>query len=230
MPWCGRAHSSGELREKLRRRAQSPEDVDAVLAKLKEAGYLNDRHFAENYAAARLQNQGLGKMRVLRDLRQRRVAPKLAEQVTDQTYQQTNEADLIEEFLRRKYRGKQLGTFFSEEKNLAAAFRRLRYAGFSAGQSIRVLKRFAAQPEALDALEGARAGRARRVTPPLLGDHRRRALAPPRHRDLPIGADLAGQHARGVERRRDIALPIQRDHAASPCCATSSFITTSSAA
>jgi regulatory protein len=149
----GRAHSSGELREKLRRRAQSDEDVDAVLAKLKEAGYLNDRKFAEAYAAARLEDQGLGKMRVLRDLRQRRVAPKLAEQVTELTYRQTNETELIEEFLRRKYRGKQLGVFLSEEKNLASAFRRLRYAGFSAGQSIRVLKRFASQPEVLDALE-----------------------------------------------------------------------------
>jgi regulatory protein len=152
----GRAHSSGELREKLRRRAQSPEDVDAVLAKLKESGYLNDQRFAEAYAAARLQDQGLGKMRVLRDLRQRRVAPKLAEQVTERTYQQTNETELIEQFLRRKYRGKELGKFFSVEKNLASAFRRLRYAGFSAGQSIRVLKRFAAQPEVaevLDALE-----------------------------------------------------------------------------
>jgi len=149
----GRAHSSGELREKLRRRAQSPEDVDAVLAKLKEAGYLNDRQFAEAYAAARLQDQGLGKMRVLRDLRQRRVAPKLAEQVTEQTYEKTNETDLIEDFLRRKYRGKQLGTFFSEEKNLASAFRRLRYAGFAAGTSIRVLKRYANQPEVLDSLE-----------------------------------------------------------------------------
>jgi regulatory protein len=149
----GRAHSSGELREKLRRRAQNDEDVDVVLAKLKESGYLNDRSFAENYAAARLQNQGLGKIRVLRDLRQRRVAPKLAEQVTEQTYQKTNEADLIEDFLRRKYRGKELGTFLSEDKNLAGAFRRLRYAGFSAGQSVRVLKRFANQPEVLDALE-----------------------------------------------------------------------------
>jgi regulatory protein len=149
----GRAHSSGELREKLRRRAQSQEDVDAVLAKLKEAGYLNDRQFAEAYAAARLQDQGLGKMRVLRDLRQRRVAPKLAEQVTEQTYQKTNEPDLIEEFLRRKYRGKELGAFFSDQKNLAAAFRRLRYAGFSAGQSIRVLKRFASQPEVAEVLD-----------------------------------------------------------------------------
>src|ERR1700693_5145772 len=153
----GRAHSSGELREKLRRRAERAEDVDAVLAKLKELNYLDDQRFAENYAAARLQNQGLGKMRVLRDLRQRRVAPKLAEQVTEQTYQKTNETDLIEEFLRRKYRGKELGVFLSEEKNLAGAFRRLRYAGFSAGQSIRVLKRFANQPEVLDALEGEEA-------------------------------------------------------------------------
>ena|SRR5579862_9308584 len=152
----GRAHSSGELREKLRRRAQNDQDVDAVLAKLKEVGYLNDRQFAESYATARLQNQGLGKMRVLRDLRQRRVAPKLAEQATEKTYEKTDEANLIEEFLRRKYRGKELGKFFSEEKNLAGAFRRLRYAGFSAGQSIRVLKRFANQPvvaEVLDALE-----------------------------------------------------------------------------
>jgi regulatory protein len=149
----GRAHSSGELRDKLRRRAENDQDVDAVLAKLKESGYLNDRRFAESYAAARLQNQGLGKMRVLRDLRQRRVAPKLAEQVTAETYEKTNEAELIEDFLRRKFRGKDLAAFLSEEKNLAGAFRRLRYAGFSAGQSIRVLKRFARQPEVLDALE-----------------------------------------------------------------------------
>jgi regulatory protein len=149
----GRAHSSGELREKLRRRARNDADVDVVMGKLKEAGYLNDRRFAENYAAARLENQGLGKIRVLRDLRQRRIAPKLAEQITEQTYQKTNEDNLIEEFLRRKYRGKELSTFLSEEKNLAGAFRRLRYAGFSAGQSIKVLKRFASQPEVLDALE-----------------------------------------------------------------------------
>jgi regulatory protein len=150
----GRAHSSGELREKLRRRAENNEDVDAVLAKLKDSGYLNDQQFAESYAVARLQNQGLGKIRVLRDLRQRRVAPKLAEQVTERTYEKTNEPDLIEEFLRRKFRGKDLAVFLGEEKNLAGAFRRLRYAGFSAGQSIRVLKRFANQPEVLDALEG----------------------------------------------------------------------------
>jgi regulatory protein len=149
----GRAHSTGELRDKLRKRAAAPEDVDAVLAKLKQAGYLDDQRFAEHYAAARLENQGLGKMRVLRDLRQRRVAGKLAEQVTERAYQDTNEPELIQAFLKRKYRGKQLRIFFADEKNLAAAYRRLRYAGFSSGASIKVLKQYANQAEALDGIE-----------------------------------------------------------------------------
>jgi len=149
----GRAHSAGELRQKLSRRAASAPDIDVVLAKLREFGYLNDQRFAENFASARLENQGFGKMRVLRELRQRRVAPKLAEQVTEQAFQDTNETDLIEAFLKRKYRGKQLGPFLAEEKNLASAFRRLRYAGFSSGASIRVLKRYASRAEELEAME-----------------------------------------------------------------------------
>lgn len=149
----GRAYSTGELRDKLRRRAERREDVDAVLSKLKDGGYLDDRRFAESYAAARLENQGLGKMRVLRDLRQRRVAPQLAEQVTERAYETTDEIALIEAFLARKFRGKKLNTFLAEEKNLAAAFRRLRYAGFSSSASIRVLKRYASQAEELESLE-----------------------------------------------------------------------------
>src|SRR3954451_12353396 len=75
----GRAHSIGELREKLRRRAERTADIDDIVARLKEHGYLDDRRFAEGYAAARLSNQGFGRGRVIQDLRQRRVAPALAE-------------------------------------------------------------------------------------------------------------------------------------------------------
>jgi regulatory protein len=149
----GRAHSLGELKEKMRLRAERPEGVQRVLARLKEAGYVDDRKFAENYAAARLENQGFGKMRVLRDLRQRRVAPQLAEQVTERTFQATDETELIEAFLKRKFRGKQLGPFLRDPKNLAAAFRRLRYAGFSSGPAIRVLKRYSSQADELEGLE-----------------------------------------------------------------------------
>ena len=50
----GRAYSSGELREKLRRRAARSGDVDDILARLKDHGYLDDRRFAEGFAASRL--------------------------------------------------------------------------------------------------------------------------------------------------------------------------------
>ena len=50
-----RAHSTGEMRVKLQRRAERAEDVEAVLARLKESKYLDDGSFAEGYATARLE-------------------------------------------------------------------------------------------------------------------------------------------------------------------------------
>jgi regulatory protein len=149
----GRAHSTSELREKLRRRAERAEDVDPVVSRLKQYGYLNDRQFAAGYASARLENRGFGKSRVLRDLRLRRVAPKVAEQAVREAYRDTDEVLLVENFLLRKYRKMSLGSFLAEPKNLASAYRKLRLAGFTSGNVLRVLKRYAKEPEQLDSLE-----------------------------------------------------------------------------
>src|SRR6266852_4023644 len=149
----GRACSSGELRQKLRARAARLEDVDTTLARLKEYRYLDDRRFAESYAAARLENQRLGKNRVSQELRRRRVAPALAEAAVDRTYRQVDEGALIEEFIRRKYRDASRDDLFRDDKQLASAYRRLIRAGFSSGNVIRALKRFAADPELLDQFE-----------------------------------------------------------------------------
>jgi len=145
-----RALTVSELREKLRRRAQEPADVAGVLDKLREYGYLNDDQFAESFATARRENQGFGKRRVLQDLKQRKVASKVAEQAVAQTFEGVDETVMIEQFLARKFRGKNLKEYLQEQKHLAAAFRRLQYAGFGAGPSIQVLKRYAAQAEELD--------------------------------------------------------------------------------
>ena len=149
----GRAHSTGELREKLRRRASRLGEVDAVLARLKDHGYLNDQRFAENFAASRLANDKLGRTRVVRDLRLRRVAPALAERAARQVYDDVNEEALIEEWIRRKYRLAPREHLFEADKDLAAAYRRLLRAGFRTGDIARVLKRFARNPELLDSFE-----------------------------------------------------------------------------
>ena len=149
----GRAQSVGELREKLRRRAALMGDVDEVLAQLKDTGYLNDRRFAEGFAAARLSNDKFGSSRVVRDLRQRRVAPAVAEGTVKQVYEGVDESALIEEWIRRKYRTTPREGLFQEDKDLAAAYRRLARAVFRTGEIVRVLKRFAKNPELLDNFE-----------------------------------------------------------------------------
>lgn len=148
-----RAYSAGELRQKLERRAENAEDVVLVLARLKEYGYLDDRRYAESLASSQLTNHGVGKVRVLHDLRKRRVAPKVAEQAVADVYKDTDEVGLIEAFLRRKYKSVRLDEFLAETRNLASAYRRLRMAGFTSANSVRVLKRFAREAEQLDGLE-----------------------------------------------------------------------------
>jgi len=148
-----RAQTISELREKLKRRASRAEDVDAVLARLKGIGYLNDQKFADSFATWRRENEGLGKTRVLRDLMARRVAPALARKAADAAYAEVDEVALIETFLERKYRGKNLGALLADQKHLASAYRKLRLAGFTSGNSIRVLKRFAAEAERLEEME-----------------------------------------------------------------------------
>jgi len=148
-----RAQTSSELREKLRRRALRQQDVDAVIRRLKDSGFLNDKRFAESFAAWRRENEGFGKARVMRDLMARRVAPALAKQTADTAYRNTDEIAMIERFLERKFRGKDLGALLAEERNLASAYRKLRGAGFSMGNSIRVLRRYAVEAERLEEME-----------------------------------------------------------------------------
>ncbi len=149
----GRAHATGELREKLRQKAERAADVDATISRLKEYGYLDDRKFAESYAVSRLENQRLGKARVIADLRQRRVAPALAERSVAKVYEEVNEQALIEEYIRRKYRMVPREGLFQDDKDLASAYHRLLRAGFRTGTILQVLKRFARNPELLDSFE-----------------------------------------------------------------------------
>jgi regulatory protein len=149
----GRSYSSGELREKLRRRAERAEDVDEVLSRLKQSGYLDDRRYAESYAASRLSGEKFGRARVIHDLRQHRVAPALAERTVEKVYRDVDDEAMIEEWIRRKYRTATREGLFGDQKDLAAAYRRLARAGFRSTEILKVLKRFAKNPDLLDGFE-----------------------------------------------------------------------------
>jgi len=147
---AARAHSASELRRKLSRRAANRDDVQRVIAALKEAGAVSDERFAESFAASRLANRGFGRQRVIRELRARQVGQKITDEAVASAYRETDELELIDNYIGKKFRGKDLPTFLADEKNLQSAYRKLRMAGFSGGNSIRALRKYSQRAEELE--------------------------------------------------------------------------------
>lgn len=144
-----RAFSSGDLRSKLHMRAARPAAVDAVIDRLKGAGYLDDHRFAETFAAARAQNDGFGRQRLLNDLRARRISGNLATEAVDRALEGKEEADLIDAYIERRMSSLSSAGRIDDDRKLAAAYRRLRRAGFTPGPILAALKRLAARPESI---------------------------------------------------------------------------------
>ncbi|MCS7024028.1 MAG: recombination regulator RecX [Bryobacteraceae bacterium] len=150
---ASRAQAVGELRQKLLRRAEKGEDVEAVLARLKEAGALDDRKFAEYFAARRLENDNFGKWRVLAELRGRQVAGSIADQAVGEVYHGVDELELAQRFLARKFRNAAICDLTGNPKGLASLYRKLRAAGFSHRVILESLKAHLKSGEQLEAFE-----------------------------------------------------------------------------
>jgi regulatory protein len=147
---AARAYSIAEMRRRLDERARSRPEARAVLARLKDHGYLNDERFAQTYASARLENQQLGRVRVVSDLRLRLVAPEVAERAARKAYEGVAEAELLRAHLARRLRRRPPP---AERRKLASLYRALRRAGFSHGGVLAELHRLRADPEVLEKLE-----------------------------------------------------------------------------
>jgi regulatory protein len=153
---AGRASSSAELAAKLRLKAERAEDVETTIARLKELNYLDDARFAESFASARVENNGFGRMRVLSDLRGRRVSSKLADKAVSAVFEQKDEGAMIDAYIARRIprfaaqrSGEEAEDRTARDRRLASAYRRLRRAGFRSGAILAALKR-AGAPEDLE--------------------------------------------------------------------------------
>jgi SOS response regulatory protein OraA/RecX len=137
-----RSMSRAELRKKLALRAANPEDVAALLEQFAEYGAVDDERFAQGFAQSRQQNRLHGPERVLRDLAGKQVAAGLARAAVSAVFGGQDETELIRDYLARRYRGKDLKTLLAEERQFASVFRRLRLAGYSSGNVLKVLKSY----------------------------------------------------------------------------------------
>lgn len=94
-----------ELRERLLAgRGATPELVETVIERLREYGYLDDERFAQNYASLRIQQRPIGRQRLQRDLRLKKIDKQTVDNALDQVFEQTSEHDLIERAIAKRIR------------------------------------------------------------------------------------------------------------------------------
>jgi len=136
------------MKARVERDAPGEAAITAVVARLKDYGYLNDASFAEAYARLRQENQKFGVRRVRQDLQQKGIHTDLIAETLEARYGQTDEEALAREHLERKRIHKP-----ENPKETARVMRRLVTAGFSTGVIYKILRQWDVPEEALAALE-----------------------------------------------------------------------------
>ena len=147
-----RMRSEAELRRLMQAKVEHEESgarkIVAVIARLKEYGYLNDAGFAETYARLRQENDKLGQRRVRQGLAQKGVAAAIVNETVEARYGQTDEEALAREHLERKRIRKP-----ENDKETARVMRRLVTAGFSSGTIYKILRQWDVPDETLASLD-----------------------------------------------------------------------------
>ncbi len=125
-----RMKSERDLRRLMAARAEPGDEgreaIDAVMAKLKELGYLSDERFAADFTRLRQENDKFGRRRVQQGLMQKGVAQATVVEAVGKAYDEVDEVALARQYTERKRMRKP-----ENEKETARAMRRLVAAGFS---------------------------------------------------------------------------------------------------
>jgi regulatory protein len=149
-----RMRTVAELKRLMRARVEEPESeyaetlVELVIRRLKDQGYLNDSQYAASYSSLRRDNQKLGRLRVITELKARGVHGAVIEKAVEAAYEGVSEEKQAREYLRRKRLEKP-----KDQKQAARIFRQLARAGFGTKTILTILKRWDVDDETLSALE-----------------------------------------------------------------------------
>ena len=116
---AAKPRSVAELRERLLRgKNTNAEVVEIVIARLREYGYLNDERFAFSYASYKVKQRPVGRRRLERDLKLKKVENKVAEEVLNLVFTEAPEVDLIDQAIQKRIRLRGRPTTRMEAKKL----------------------------------------------------------------------------------------------------------------
>ena len=119
---ASRARTEREIADALRQNAYPEQTVARVMARLHEAGYLDDEDFAGHWAASRA-SKGMGARRIRMELRQKGVDADTIERALS-SVDEEDQMDGALKAARKAARGKELSQPSERQKVLAALARR----------------------------------------------------------------------------------------------------------
>ena len=102
---AAKPRSVAELRERLLRgKNTNSEVVETVIERLREYGYLNDERFAFSYASYKVKQRPLGRRRLERDLKFKKVDSAVANEALEMVFTETPEEQLIDQAIAKRLR------------------------------------------------------------------------------------------------------------------------------
>lgn len=152
-----RAYSVHEMRKWLVERATEKQLANAVLARVKERGYLDDARYAKHFARQRAEGRRQGRFRIARDLRARGVPTRHIEAALDAVFAETDQAALLRKRIERKLRslrdklgsGDPCGGIRLDQRRVASLYASLLRAGFPSDMIRRELRALSKQADTL---------------------------------------------------------------------------------
>ena len=102
---AAKPRSVAELRERLLRGKGANEAVvNTVISRLQEYGYLDDERFAFSYASLKVKQRPVGRRRLERDLKFKKVDTEVANEALELVYAETSEEQLIDQAIAKRLR------------------------------------------------------------------------------------------------------------------------------
>ena len=102
---AAKPRSIAELRERLLQGKGADEAVvNTVITRLQEYGYLDDERFAFSYASYKVKQRPVGRRRLERDLKFKKVESGVANEALELVYKETPEEQLIDQAIAKRLR------------------------------------------------------------------------------------------------------------------------------
>ncbi|GEM_PF-534624 len=137
-----RAHSRGEIENKLKLRGFPREIILSVIDNLEVEGYLNDNEFALLFVRSRLLLKPSGRRLMAYELSKRKVAPRIIQEVLDKVYYNLDESQLAYQLLKKRA---ETYTRFGGKELKDKVFRYLKSRGFNYEHIKEALKMYCAE-------------------------------------------------------------------------------------